>query len=101
MGFLFWIKERIGNSFPRVSPHLSRNWELFEQSPKRSPGLRARLSQRESDFGGDRFAVRQCAGSETRAQRAGSETHALGAGLLTPPSERPRSGLQDRPTKPE
>jgi hypothetical protein len=49
MGFLFWIKERIGNSFPRVSRHLSRNRELVEQIPKPSPGLRARLSQRESD----------------------------------------------------
>jgi hypothetical protein len=53
MGFLFWIKERIVNSFPKVSGHLSRKWlsrnrKLFEQFPKPSPGLRARLSQRES-----------------------------------------------------
>jgi hypothetical protein len=48
MGFLFWIKERIGNSFPKVSGHLSRNRELFEQFPKPSPALRGRLSQRES-----------------------------------------------------
>jgi hypothetical protein len=39
----------MGNSFPKVSRHLSRNRELFEQFPKPSPGLRARLSQRESD----------------------------------------------------
>jgi hypothetical protein len=49
MGFLFWIKEQIGNSFPKGSGRLSRNRELFEQFPKPSPGLRARLSQRESE----------------------------------------------------
>jgi hypothetical protein len=48
MGFLFWVEGANRKSLPKGSRHLSRNRELFEQFSKPSPGLRARLSQRES-----------------------------------------------------